>query len=104
MQIFSNFINGQEVASTSGETTSIIDPSTGEVYAQAPNSNASDVDKAMVAASSAFKGWRDSTPSERQRALLKIADALESRAEEIVAIESKNTGKPIAVKRSANSL
>lgn len=100
MQIFSNFINGQDVASASGETTSIIDPSTGEVYAQAPNSNATDVDKAMVAASSAFKGWRDSTPSERQRALLKIADALESRAEEIVAIESKNTGKPIAVTMS----
>ena len=100
MQIFSNFINGQEVASASGETTSIIDPSTGEVYAQAPNSNATDVDKAMAAAASAFKGWRDSTPSERQRALLNIADALESRAEEIVAIESKNTGKPIAVTMS----
>ena len=100
MQIFSNFINGQEVASASGETTSIIDPSTGEVYAQAPNSNATDVDKAMAAASNAFKGWRDSTPSERQRALLNIADALESRAEEIVAIESKNTGKPIAVTMS----
>jgi len=100
MQMFSNLINGQEVASTSGETSEIIDPSTGQVYAQAPKSNVSDVDKAVAAANGAFAGWRDSTPSERQRALLKIADALEDRAEEIIAIESRNTGKPIALTRS----
>ena len=100
MQMFSNLINGKEVASTSGEISEIVDPSTGEVYAHAPKSDAADVDKAISAASRAFTGWRDSTPSERQRALLKIADALESRAEEIIAIESRNTGKPIAVTRS----
>lgn len=100
MQMFSNLINGEEVASASGESSEIIDPSTGEVYAHAPKSNAADVDKAMAAASGAFAGWRDSTPSERQRALLKIADALENRAEEIIAIESRNTGKPLAITRS----
>jgi len=100
MEQLSNFVNGQEVASTSGETTAIINPSTGEVYAQAPKSNRADVDSAMKAASAAFEGWRDSTPSERQRALLKIADALESRAQEIVAIESRNTGKPLAITMS----
>ena len=100
MEALSNFINGAEVPSTSGEISSLTDPSTGKVYATAPNSNAADVDKAMKAASNAFVGWRDSTPSERQRAILKIADALESRADEIVAIESRNTGKPIAVTMS----
>lgn len=100
MQMFSNLINGQEVASASGESSEIIDPSTGEVYAHAPKSNAADIDRAMAAASGAFAGWRDSTPSERQRALLKIADALENRAEEIIAIESRNTGKPLAITRS----
>jgi betaine-aldehyde dehydrogenase len=100
MQLFSNLINGHDVASASGEVTEIIDPSTGEVYAHAPKSSAADVDRAMSAASAAFPGWRDSTPSERQRALLKIADALENRAEEIIEIESRNTGKPIAVTRS----
>ncbi len=54
----------------------------------------------MQAASKAFEDWRDSTPSERQRALLKIADALESRADELVAIEVENTGKPIALTHS----
>jgi len=48
----------------------------------------------MKAASDAFPGWRDSTPSERQRALLKIADAIEARADEFVNLESENCGKP----------
>jgi betaine-aldehyde dehydrogenase len=54
----------------------------------------------MKSASAAFEGWRDSTPSERQRALLKIADAIESRAEEFVAIESENCGKPLGLTAS----
>jgi betaine-aldehyde dehydrogenase len=100
MEQLSNIISGQERASTSGETTAIINPSTGEIYAQAPKSNKADVDGAMKSAAVAFEGWRDSTPSERQRALLKIADALESRAKEIVGIESRNTGKPLGVTMS----
>jgi len=60
-------------------------------------SSAADVDQAMKAASDAFVDWRDSTPSERQRALLKIADAFESRADELIAIESENCGKPISL-------
>ncbi len=100
MEQLKNLINGQSVASSSGEVTSIVNPSTGAVYAQAPNSNQADVDAAMKSAANAFTGWRDSTPSERQRALLKIADALESRSEEIVAIESRNTGKPIGITTS----
>jgi len=89
-----NFINGKVVDSASGETTTLINPSTGEAFATAPNSNSADIDKAMKAAADAFPVWRDSTPSERQRALLKIADAIEARAEEFVDIESENCGKP----------
>jgi betaine-aldehyde dehydrogenase len=54
----------------------------------------------MKAASDAFVDWRDSTPSERQRALLKIADAIEARADEFVAIESENCGKPMGLTAS----
>ncbi len=100
MKSFSNFIDGKSTPALSGETTEVINPATGEVYAQAANSGAADVDVAMKAASKAFEDWRDSTPSERQRALLKIADALESRADELVAIEVENTGKPIALTHS----
>ena len=94
MKKLQNFINGKAVDSASGETTTLINPSTGQAFATAPNSNAADIDKAMKAASDAFPIWRDSTPSERQRALLKIADAIEERGQEFVGIESENCGKP----------
>jgi len=90
-----NFIAGASVDAVDGKTSDVIDPSTGEVYAQAPLSGSTDVDNAVKAARAAFETWRDTTPSERQRALLKIADAVEARADEIVAVESRNTGKPI---------
>jgi betaine-aldehyde dehydrogenase len=100
MKKLSNFINGKSVDSTSGETTTLINPATAQPFATAPKSNAADVDLAMKSAASAFEVWRDSTPSERQRALLKIADAIEARADEFVAIESENCGKPLGLTAS----
>ncbi len=97
MKSLSNFINGRSVPALSGATSEVINPSTGQAYATAPISASADVDLAMKAAADAFVDWRDSTPSERQRALLKIADAFESRAEELIAIESENCGKPLAL-------
>jgi betaine-aldehyde dehydrogenase len=58
------------------------------------------VDRAYVAADAAFEIWSNSTPSERQKALLTIADAFEAHADELVALESENTGKPIGVTAS----
>jgi betaine-aldehyde dehydrogenase len=96
-QLFHNIINGQVQASADGAMMDVINPSTGEVYAAAPNSSAVDVDRACQAAGAAFDNWRWSTPSERQRALLKLADLIESHAEELVAVESENTGKPVSL-------
>ncbi len=81
----SNFVGGAHVGTRSGITSELVDPSTGEVYAEAPVSDADDVDAAMTAAAAAFPGWRDATPSERSLALFRIAAAIESRAEELVA-------------------
>jgi betaine-aldehyde dehydrogenase len=89
-----NFVHGEHVAAADGRTTDVIDPSTGEAYATAALSGAVDIDAAFQAAERAFEGWRDTTPSERQRALLRIADAIEERADELVDVESQNTGKP----------
>ncbi len=100
MKSLSNFINGKSLPAQSGATSDLINPATGQVYASAPVSSAADVDQAMTAAAAAFVEWRDSTPSERQRALLKIADAFESRADELVAIESENCGKPLSLTAS----
>ncbi|MBV8461887.1 MAG: aldehyde dehydrogenase family protein, partial [Acidimicrobiales bacterium] len=96
----SNFVGGRPVDARSGKTAPIVDPSTGEAYLEAPVSGPEDVDAAMSAASDAFPGWRDATPSERSLALLRIADALEDCAEDLVAVECGNTGKPIALTRS----
>jgi betaine-aldehyde dehydrogenase len=78
----------------------LVDPATGEVFASAPVSGAEDVDRAYSAAATAFETWRDTTPSERQRALLRLADLVEEHAEELVALESRNTGKPIGLTTS----
>lgn len=95
-----NFVNGEYVEAASDARTDIIDPTTGAVVATAPVSDQADVDAAYAAASAAFESWRDSTPSERQKALLKIADAFEARAEEFVKLEAQNTGKPFALTAS----
>jgi betaine-aldehyde dehydrogenase len=100
MKKLQNFINGKYVDAVSGKSTEVINPATGVAYATAPLSSAQDVDQATKAAANAFSEWRDSTPSERQKALLKIADAFEARADELVALESENTGKPIALTMS----
>ncbi|MER5933370.1 gamma-aminobutyraldehyde dehydrogenase [Streptomyces sp. NPDC002054] len=95
-----NYIGGEFKDAADGRTTEVVNPATGEVYATAPLSGQADVDAAMAAAAAAFPGWRDTTPAERQKALLKIADAFEARAEELVAAESENTGKPLGLTAS----
>jgi betaine-aldehyde dehydrogenase len=99
-KLFRNVINGEIVDAVSGETYDVLDPTTGEVYASAAMSREEDVDRAYQAASAAFETWGDTTPSERQMALLKIADAIEARTDEFVAVESKDTGKPLALTTS----
>lgn len=90
-----NFINGEHADAEGGATTDLINPSTGEVFASAAKSGPADVDAACRAAQAAFDGgWRDTTPAVRQLALLKIADAMEARADEFVQLEGENTGKP----------
>ena len=95
-----NFVNGQQVEAADGRTSDVINPATGEAYAAAPVSSAADVDAAMQAAATAFESWRDTTPGERQLALLRIADSFESRADELIAAEVENTGKPTGLTRS----
>ena len=95
-----NFVGGQWTDMSFDKRADIIDPSTGEVYASAPVSGEAEVHAAFSAASEAFPEWRDATPAERSLALLKIADALEERADEFVKAESRNTGKPIALTAS----
>lgn len=88
-----NFINGK-YSDAAGDSLDLIDPATEKTYAEAGISTSADVDSAFAAATEAFTTWRDSTPSERQLALFRIADAMEQRAEEFADLESQDTGKP----------
>jgi betaine-aldehyde dehydrogenase len=89
-----NFVNGREVDPSGDERLELVDPSTERVYGTTPISSEREIEAAYRAASEAFDGWRDSTPSTRQLALLRIADAMEARADEFADRESLDTGKP----------
>src|ERR687891_1110088 len=90
-----NFIDGEYRDAAAGETSPLINPATGEEFARAPLSRQEDIDAACNAAARAFESWGNTTPSERSLALIRVADAIEERAEEFVRLESENTGKPI---------
>ncbi len=95
-----NFVEGTWVDPTSDARSNIVDPSTARVVATAPVSSAADVDAAYGAAATAFETWGRTTPSERQQALLRFADAVEAHADELVHLEAENTGKPYALTAS----
>ena len=97
MDELQNFVGGQWTDLSYDKRAELINPSTGEVFASAPVSGEAEVDAAVASAANAFPEWRDATPAERSLALLKIADAVEAHADELVAAESRNTGKPIAL-------
>jgi 1-pyrroline dehydrogenase len=94
------FINGDWADASDGGTRDIINPATGEVLANVAEGTADDANRAVEAAATAFETWFDSTPKDRQLALLKLADRIEEHAEEIVGIEARNVGKPYAVTMS----
>ena len=99
-RVLQNFVGGERVDTTDGRRMDLVDPATGEVFASAPVSGAEDVDRAYRTAATAFEGWRDTTPSERQKALLRLADLVEEHADELVRAESRNTGKPLGLTAS----
>ncbi|HWR86020.1 MAG TPA: aminobutyraldehyde dehydrogenase [Rhodoglobus sp.] len=88
-----NFINGEYVDARGDEAFDVVDPATEEAYATSPVSGEADVDAAFGAAAAAFETWGETTPSERQLALFRIADEMERRAQEFADVESKDTGK-----------
>jgi 1-pyrroline dehydrogenase len=93
----SNFVGGKWVATLDGKTDSVISPATGEVIANVASSGAKDVDKAVKAAAKAFETWGNSSPAERALCLNKFADAIEADRNNLIAIESRNVGKPLSI-------
>ena len=91
----SHYIGGEHVDSVDGSTVSVDDPVTNAHYADVATGRAADVDRAVSAASDAFSSWAEMSARHRSNLLIHIADAIERRADVIVAFESFDTGLPI---------
>ena len=91
------FINGSFVPGASGDSFTVVDPSTGKGILEIPRASIEEVDQAVLAAKEAFTEWGRILPIERAAVLLKIADRLEEHQAELMGLESLNTGKPSAV-------
>src|SRR2546430_297403 len=97
VRTYQNYVSGQWVSSASGETFPVYDPSTEEVIAQVPSSNAADIDNAAKAARAAFDSgpWATTTAQDRGRILFKLAEKIRQSARQLSELECRNTGKPI---------
>src|SRR5882757_714469 len=93
------FIDGESRPAIDGKTVAVIAPATGEQIAEVPAGSAVDVDAAVAAAEAAFPAWSLTTPGERAKALLKLAERLEAAEEEFAALEALNVGKPMGLAR-----
>jgi aminomuconate-semialdehyde/2-hydroxymuconate-6-semialdehyde dehydrogenase len=94
-----NFIDGQFVEPVGGKYLDNIEPATGKVYSQVPDSDARDVELAVVAAEKGFSDWSRTPAADRSRILLRIADLIERDLEKFARAESIDTGKPLSLAR-----
>ena len=91
-----NWINGRNVSAESGKTHPVVDPATGEVYAQVTCSGATEVDAAVQAARKALDGpWAALSSAQRSQLLLRASSALLDARDELARLESRDTGKPL---------
>ncbi|MQA92397.1 MAG: CoA-acylating methylmalonate-semialdehyde dehydrogenase [Gemmatimonas sp.] len=88
-----NFIGGEWVASESGRSLPLYDPATGEHLAEVPVSSAAEVDRAVQAASQAFRGWRETPVVERSRVLFRLKMLLEENVDALAASVAREHGK-----------
>lgn len=93
MKTLKHFINGHYVAGSSENSFELVSPVDGETYAISPNANEAEVEQAYSAAEAAFSIWRKSTPAQRQKALLLLADEIERNVERLVTAQSQETGQ-----------
>ncbi len=95
VKTYKQFIGGEFVEAADGRVAEVINPATDQPIASVPASSAEDVDRAVNAAETAFASWKKTTPQDRSLLLLKIADAIEAKADELGRLESANAGKPV---------
>ena len=95
VKTYKQFIGGDFVDAADGRTAEVINPANDQTIATVPASSAEDVDRAVNAAEAAFESWKQTTPQDRSLLLLKVADLLEAKADDLGRLESANAGKPV---------
>ncbi|AHJ95694.1 aldehyde dehydrogenase [Hymenobacter swuensis] len=100
MMQLQNFIGGQLVAPAAGRYLPLVEPATGQVFAQVPDSDAADVDAAVQAAEVALPAWRALPAEERGRLLVRLAELIEQNLDRLARAESQDNGKPLSLART----
>src|SRR6476659_8788098 len=95
VKTYQQLIGGSFVDAASGETAEVVNPANDQVIANVPKSAAEDVDRAVNAAATAFETYKQTTPQDRSLMLLKLADLLEAKGDELGRLASQNAGKPV---------
>ncbi|MFC5740664.1 aldehyde dehydrogenase [Dyella tabacisoli] len=95
-----NLIDGHLQAPSADRWLDVFEPATGEVFAHCPDSDAADVAAAVAAAQRAAPAWAATPIEQRSHLLQRLADLLEARLDEFAALESRDSGKPLALARS----
>lgn len=97
-----NYIAGQLVPPAAGQYLPSFEPATGQVYAQIPASDATDVEAAVAAAQAAFPAWSNMPAPQRGRLLVRIAELIERDLDRFAHAESQDNGKPVSVARTVD--
>ncbi|WP_321799384.1 betaine-aldehyde dehydrogenase [Caballeronia sp. J97] len=96
------YIGGEYVDATSGETFDTLDPATGETLARVQQASQADIDRAVRSAREGQRAWAAMTAMQRSRILRRAVDLLRARNDELAALETRDTGKPIAETRAVD--
>jgi aminomuconate-semialdehyde/2-hydroxymuconate-6-semialdehyde dehydrogenase len=92
-----NLIDGRLQAPLENQWLDVYEPATGALFAHCPDSTVADVDAAAQAAQRAAPGWAATPADERARCLNRLADLIEARLDEFAELESRDSGKPVAL-------
>lgn len=102
MEKLANYINGEMVPPASGQYTDNVNPSTGAVFSQIPDSDTQDVEAAVAAAEKAFPTWSNTPYTERSKILTAVADLIGANLDRLAAAESQDNGKPVSLAKAVD--
>ena len=97
-----NYIGGKFLEPANGQTLTNKNPATGEAYGTIPRSASKDVELAVKAAREAFPGWSGLSAAERSHWMLKVADEIEARLDDLAMAESVDNGKPLKLAQTVD--